>query len=152
MDYFVIENGLLVKKLFVGPIYQPVKEKIRISDRDDRLENVNEVERQAKHLADQQLLASKAIGKTEETSASSTDVTRKYGRKKNRVFHYSNVAEVLAKGYWNTERRSLTKYHSNSLMTEYSSAQSFSGSKKDMVPGPIPTRTALKVIRRRKSS
>ena len=117
-DIFVVENGILVKKLFVGPIYQAIKEKFRIADRDDRLENVSEVEKQAKHLKEQQILASVAIGKTEASTNKASSTDRVVIRRR-RKFHYSNVDEILAKGYWKTEKRSYTKYGSNSLMFEY---------------------------------
>lgn len=38
-------------------------------------------------------------------------------RRRKFVFHAAD--QIINKGYWSREKRSLTKYHSNSLMYEY---------------------------------
>lgn len=114
---FVIENGLLVQKLFVGPM--PLTEvnikKHSIAKLLDNYENVNEALVMNKHLKEQQALAAATI----EAEPITTERHKKKVVRRRRKFVYHAADEIINKGYWSREKRSLTKYHSNSLMFEY---------------------------------
>ena len=120
--YYAIENGVLVQRLFVGPIQQVVKERVTIAKRDERLETVSEVELMHVHLKEQQLAASLALGNVDGSSTKETNVKRFQKKiiRRRKAYVYHAADKVIDQGYWSRERRSLTKYHSNSLMFEYS--------------------------------
>lgn len=122
-EQFMIVNGLLVHKPFVGPLFEKVKERVSIAQVHEHLENVNPALIMQKHLEEQQALSSKLI----DTPDAKTDAktTKHKVIRRRRKFVYSQADQLLSeKGYWTIERRSLTKLHSNSLMWEYSQVQS----------------------------
>lgn len=63
----------------------------------------------------------------ERTAAQQTIATEKdevithrvHAIRRRRKFVYHAADQIIDKGYWNRERQSLTKYHSNSLAYEY---------------------------------
>ena len=119
--YFAIENGQLVRRLFVGPIQviepQP---KSTIAKMLPDYENVAETTLVVNNIKEQQQAIAK-IGDSAETNTNTISMKRPKVIRRRRKFIYSQADEFLAThGYWNSEKRSLTRYHSNSLMYEYS--------------------------------
>lgn len=118
--YFAIENGQLVRRLFVGPIQviepQP---KSTIAKMLPDYENVSENTLVINNIKEQQVAIAQA-GDSAETNTNTQSMKKRVIRRR-RKFVYSQATEFLAThGYWNSEKRSLTRYHSNSLMYEYS--------------------------------
>lgn len=67
----------------------------------------------------------KMIEKTQAAQAVASEKDEVVGHRVHRVrrrrkFVYNAADAIIDKGYWSREKRSLTKYHSNSLMFEYS--------------------------------
>ena len=118
--YFAIENGQLVRRLFVGPIQviepQP---KSTIAKMLPDYENVSENTLVINNIKEQQV-AIASVGDAAETNSNTQSMKKRVIRRR-RKFVYSQATEFLAThGYWDSEKRSLTRYHSNSLMYEYS--------------------------------
>ena len=118
--YFAIENGQLVRRLFVGPIQQiEVQPKSTIAKMLPDYENVSENTLVINNIKEQQI-AIASVGDAAETNSNTQSMKKRVIRRR-RKFVYSQATEFLAThGYWDSEKRSLTRYHSNSLMYEYS--------------------------------
>lgn len=118
--HFVIENGLLVQKLFVGPMPEvKIEPKHSIKRTLEEYEDVKESTLILANLKEQQVASAKVDAPVASNSnVESTNKHRVIRRRRKFVYHAAN--EIIDKGYWVREKRSLTKYHSNSLMFEYS--------------------------------
>lgn len=120
--YYAIVNGQLVRRLFVGPMPQVVEAPKRstIAQVLPDYENVAETTLVVNNIKEQQQAIAK-IGDSAETNTNTVSMKRPKVIRRRRKFVYSQADEFLAThGYWNSEKRSLTRYHSNSLMYEYS--------------------------------
>lgn len=116
---FVVENGLLKQKLFVGPLLPLVTDKRVKSSLSKVLEGYEVVTEQQEitaNIKEQQI----AIAKAEVAGFANIEKMKPKVIRRRRKFVYHAADEVINKGYWKREKRSLTKLHSNSLMFEYS--------------------------------
>lgn len=118
--YFAIENGQLVRRLFVGPMQQIEEQpKHTIAKMLPDYENVSENILVINNIKEQQIAIANA-GDSAETNTTTQSMKKRVIRRR-RKFVYSQANEFLSThGYWDSEKRSLTRYHSNSLMYEYS--------------------------------
>lgn len=113
---FVVENGVLVRRLFIGPVlpadYKPSIAKVLVEyeNVNDSTHAINNIKEQQQSIAASEILVDRV----------KTDTHKKKTIRRRRKFVYHAADEVIAKGYWKTDKRSLTKFHSNSLMFEYS--------------------------------
>lgn len=125
---FIIENGLLKRKLFVGPM--PLAD-VKVNRFHDIAKVLDEYENVSENIAVNQGLKAQQIATTTAIKPISKEADHKVIRRR-RKFVYSQADQVISKGYWIREERSLTKLHSNSLMYEYRLVQS--GNRK---PNPV---------------
>lgn len=117
--HYVIENGLLVQKLFIGPMPEvKIEPKHSIKKVLEEYDDVKESTLVLANLKEQQIASS--VVDTPTTNSNVEPIAKHRVIRRRRKFVYYAANEIIDKGYWMREKRSLTKYHSNSLMFEYS--------------------------------